>query len=83
MPPYSNLKTYVLVDDNAMIHAIEKHHGCDNFGHYAYVIIQSIARHFTGSATRVYRCCKLFQLCPKLVSSVVRDGPIDVIETSV
>ena len=29
------------------------------------------------------RCWKLFQLCPKLVSAVGRDGPIDVIETSV
>ena len=47
--PNSDLKTCVLIDG----HAIGKPHGCDNFGNYAHVFLQTITRYFTGPVTGV------------------------------
>lgn len=51
--PRTDLRTCVLVDGHALIQAIGKPPGCQTFGEYATVFMQSVTRHFRDNTNRV------------------------------
>lgn len=50
--PNANMKTCVLIDGHALIQALGKPPGCQTFGDYAGVFMNSVTKHFGDNTTR-------------------------------
>ncbi len=51
--PDSDILTCVIIDGHALIQSLGKPHGCQTFGDYADVFVQSVNKHFRTGCTRV------------------------------